>query len=287
METPLPLPLDHLLPRFDGPGVAAVVLMGSHARGEAGPQSDVDVVRLLDGSAADVPGAGSHLIDGHLVVVSDVTPAEAEAWFTRPEVAVKVIAGLRLARPLLDRDGAFAAIQQRAHAFTWDAAMQARADDWASEQMAGWAEEAHKGLEGLRRGDVGRLLNARHGMSWGLTRVMQVRRGILESGDNAFYDETARALTESADGTAGQEWVRLRTLAFGIGADGIGADGGTAHAPGLAEQVRAGLRLYVLTAQMLDSITRQRDRPLVDDTVRRIREALAADEGQEHPQSER
>lgn len=264
MSASLPFPLDELFPRFDGPGVGAVVLMGSYARGDPGPHSDVDVVRLLDGSVATAPGAGSYLIAGHLVVVSDVTPADAEAWFTRPEVAVKVIAGLRHAQPLLDRDDRFAAVQRRAHAFTWDAAMQRRADRWASEQMVGWAEEAHKGLEGLRRGDVGRLLNARHGMTWGLSRVMQVQRGILESGDNVFYEETAHALGPDS------EWVRLRALAFGIGANDV-----LAHA--LAEQVRAGLRLYVLTAAMLDAVIAAEHRPLVADTVTRIRQALSED----------
>lgn len=263
MSVSLPFSLDELLPRFDGPGVAAVVLMGSYARGDPGRDSDVDVVRFLDGSTTGVTGAGSHLIGGHLVVVSDVAPADVEAWFTQPEVAVKVIAGLRLARPLLDRDGYFAVIQRRAHAFTWDAAMQARADRWASEHMTGWAEEAHKGLEGLRRGDTGRLLNARHGMSWGLTRIVQVQRGILESGDNAFYDETAQAIGPDS------EWVRLRALAFGIGA-------ANEPAPALADQVRAGLRLYALTAGMLDTMLSAQDRPLVSDTVNRIRRTLDA-----------
>jgi hypothetical protein len=127
--------------------------------------SDVDLVRFLDGSNRRAQGAGTHLICGYLVVPSDVTPAAVEAWFTRPEEAVKVIAGLRLAHLLLDRDGSFLARQRRVHEFTWDVAMQERADRWASEQMVGWAEEAHKGLEGLRRGDIGRLLNGRHGLS--------------------------------------------------------------------------------------------------------------------------
>jgi len=33
--------------QFDGPQVRALVLMGSHARGTAGPYSDVDLVRIM------------------------------------------------------------------------------------------------------------------------------------------------------------------------------------------------------------------------------------------------
>lgn len=252
---------EDLVRRFDAAGVLAIALMGSCARGDAGSSSDVDLLRLIDGPAGP-PGAGSYLIDGRLVVVSDAGPGRVEEWFTRPEVAVTVIAGLRAARPLLDRQGALAAVQRRARAFVWDAAMQAQADAWASREMAGWIEEVHKGLEGLRRGDVGRLLNARFGLSWGLTRVMQVQRGVLLEGDNAFYGQVAEAV-----GSA--EWVRLRRMAFGI-------EGDDGRAPSLAEQVAAGLRLYGVTADLLAPALQPADAPLIAETVALIGRSLAA-----------
>ncbi len=101
---------------------------------------------------------------------------------------------MRSALALLDRDGYFAGIQERARAFAWDQALQARANQRASAMLVGWIEEVHKGLAGLQRNDVGRLLNARHGLSWGLGRVMKVHRGVLMSGDNALYDQLSRAM---------------------------------------------------------------------------------------------
>jgi hypothetical protein len=168
-----------------------------------------------------------------------------------------------VAYPLIDRGERFAGIQRRARAFTWDTVLQERADRWASQQMAGWAEEAHKGLEGLRRGDTGRLLNARHGLSFGLCRVMQVQRGILETGDNAFYEEVARAIGTNS------RWVQLLRLAFGIGS------AVAEPASSLIEQVRAGLQLYVATSQLLDTILHPQDRLVVDDTVSRIRAGVS------------
>ncbi|MCB9161994.1 MAG: nucleotidyltransferase domain-containing protein [Caldilineaceae bacterium] len=179
--------------RFDDPGVRAVALMGSHARGDAGPFSDVDLMRLV-AADSDVPGAGSHLIDGNLVVVSNVPPGTVARWFTDPVEAVKTIAGLRVGRALIDREGLFAQVQTRAHAFVWTPALQAAADAYAGEQMVGLIEEVHKGLEGLRRDDVGRLLNARFGLSWLLSHVMQVQRGVLVQGDNAFFDAMTAAM---------------------------------------------------------------------------------------------
>ncbi len=261
--------LQSLAQRFDAPGASAIALLGSYARGDQGTFSDVDLVRLHANPPAATGGA-SHLIDGRLVVVSDVGPAQVEEWFTRPEVVVNVIAGLRAGRALVDREGAFRAVQIRARAFLWDAAMQQRANAWASQQMVGWIEEVHKGLEGLRSDDTGRLLHARFGCTWGLTRVVQVQRGVLVSGDNAFYDEVAAAMGR------GSEWVRLRQLAFGVEEEGR-------RPLSLRGQVSAGLRLYALTARLIAEALRPEDEPLITETVRLIEATLGASpEGNGH-----
>jgi predicted nucleotidyltransferase len=250
-----------LAQQFDGPGVNAIVLMGSHARGDAGPYSDVDLVRFVDESAAGLAAAGSHLLDGILVVVSNVTPPQVESWFTQAEAAVKNIAGVRLAQALIDRQETFAAIQARALEFVWTTEHQHQADKYASEQMVGWIEEVHKGLEGLRRFDVGRLLNALHGLTWGMSGVMQVQRGILITGDNGFYNEIAAALGEDS------LWVRLRAVAFGV-ADVNG------RPASLRERVVAGLGLYVVTAELLGDAIQPEHEPLIAETVEQINTRL-------------
>jgi hypothetical protein len=256
----LPVVLDPLLQKHDAPGVRAFVLMGSHARGEAGPHSDIDLVYFVDDSLPEAE-AVTYLVDSQLVVVSCVTPAKVESWFSEPDAATSAIAGVRSARPLMDRQGYFAAIQTRAKVFTWTEEMQAKADQWAGNMMVGLIEEVHKGLEGLRRQDVGRLLNARFGLSWLLSKTMQVQRGILVSGDNGFYNEVAQAVGVQS------RWTQLRQQAFGI-------EGSTGRAPMLTEQVEAGLWLYVETAHLLGNSLSDRDAELVQQTVERIRQTL-------------
>lgn len=245
-----PIPFEQLIHRFDAPGVRALVLMESYARGDAGPFSDIDVVRFID--ETELTGEDSYLFDGHLVVVSNVKPGQVERWYSEPELVTEMIMGLRSAQVLLDRDGYFAGIQVRARAFAWDQAMQEHANQKASAMLVGWIEEVHKGLAGLQHNDVGRLLNARHGLSWGLSRVMKVQCGILLPGDNAFYDEMTRVM--------GQQlvWMQLLRTAFGIE----------------SEQVRAGLRLYVLTAELLAPVLRTEDRPLIAHNIQLIRKEL-------------
>jgi len=250
-----------LAARFDTPDVKAIVLMGSHARGDPGPYSDVDLVRFVEDGQDALVGAGSHLIDDRLVVISNVTRAEVETWFTQAAVAVKNVVGVRKARAIIDRDETFASIQTRAQTFTWDENLQLQADIWASHQMVGWIEEMHKCLEGLRRADVGRMLNGLFGGTFGLSNVMQVQRGVLISGDNGFYDEVAQAIGLDS------QWTHLRSIAFGV-SDVHG------RPASLRERVVAGLGLYVVTAELLSDALQPEDAPLIQQTVALINERL-------------
>lgn len=90
---------------------------------------------------------------------------------------------------------------------------------------------------------------------------MKVQRGILMSGDNALYNELTREMGQQS------EWMRLLRTAFGIESE-------EGQAPTLSEQVRASLRLYILTAELLAPVLRSEDRPLITQTAELIRETL-------------
>jgi len=122
--------------QFCEDGVVAISLMGSFAREEAGIFSDIDLVRFHD-----IDGPERHVqtsfVDQMFIVVSDVSPFQADEWFTDPEKASSCIAGVRSGKALWDPQDYFGAIQRRAHAFVWDAIMQKKADAWASERLVG------------------------------------------------------------------------------------------------------------------------------------------------------
>lgn len=258
-----------LIRRFDHRQAQALVLVGSFARGTANAFSDVDLLRLTTRAAPSLPGRGSHLVHGRLVTVKDAAPAEVETWFVRPELAVTNVPGLREGRALQDRGGVFAPLQARARAFVWDDAMQQRADAFASEELVGWIEEVHKGLVvlvGPRRGETGRLLDAEFGLSWGLNRLISVQRGVplvpLASGERWSDDWFVQV--EQAVGL-GSQWARWRRQAFGLPPD--------LPLP-VPQRVRAGLWLYVATAELLAGVLTPAAEPMVAETVRLIHEAL-------------
>lgn len=242
--------LQALTKRFDAPEVRAILLVGSYARGDAGPYSDIDVLRLVE---KPLEAAGSYLFQGKLATVSDAVLSELEAKFSAPQEAIDIVSGLRSARVLVDKDGSAKALRARAHTFAWTPELQEKADAWASKQLIGWAEEVHKGLAGLQNGDAGKLLNARFGLSWGLARVMRVQRGLLARSDNSFFSDLESAF-------AGTRWLELLRDAYGV-----------TSLP-LTEQVRAGLILYRLTAELLDAVLQDADRPLIRNTVHLIRQ---------------
>lgn len=243
--------LQALAARFDAPQVQAVLLVGSYARGDAGLYSDVDLLRL---TPSPLPDAGSRLWQDRLLNISDVNQETTETWFVEPEQAVEVVLGLRDAQVLLDREGAAEALMARAKTFVWTPDLQAKADHWASAQLVGWAEEAHKGLAGLQIGDTGRLLHAQFGLSWGLAKTVRVQRGLLSEGDNTFFTDLQAVF-------AGTRWLELLQRAYGL--TGLA----------LPEQVRAGLELYVHTADLLAPVLQDGDRAIVEHTAHLIRRA--------------
>ena len=132
----------------------------------------------------------------------------------------------------------------------------------AGKELVGWIEEAHKGLEGLRRNDIGRLLNARFGLSWGLAWVMRLHRGVLSTSDNTFYDDVT-----SVVGTDSR-WARLLRRAFGT------ATGEETCSLSLREEVESGLLLYCETFALLEKALPPDDYILIEATVQRIRSEL-------------
>ena len=136
-----------LVDRFRTPEIRAIALMGSFARGDVGRFSDVDLVRFLGQETETDSESQTHIINNRLVVVSEVTPAAVNDWFSKPEIASEYIKGVQTAKPLWDAEGHFQEIQARARSFVWDASMQEKADRWASQELVGWAEEVHKGID--------------------------------------------------------------------------------------------------------------------------------------------
>lgn len=76
-----------LAQRFWREEYGAVALFGSHARGDAGPFSDVDL-NIIGRHDGQEPPVHSHILDGRLVTVTLFAPDAVEKWFTDLDVLI-------------------------------------------------------------------------------------------------------------------------------------------------------------------------------------------------------
>ena len=91
---------------------------------------------------------------------------------------------------------------------------------------------------------------------------MRVQRGVLSASDNAFFEDVIAAAGPASN------WARQLRRVFGL------TVGGSLDCSSLHEEVRAGLRLYCETFDLLREAIPRRDFPLIEATVNRIRMEL-------------
>lgn len=256
--------LAELARRFGGAGVEALALTGSYARGDATRHSDIDLLRF----AATPPASERESyrlwpLDERLVSVTTTTIAAKRAELARPELLIWAIPGLAQARVIADTDGWLAALIAEARVFAWTPDLRAAANEYASELLAGLAEEALKLLGALERGNASAALYATVGLEMGLPRALLVARGVLLSTENEYFD-AALALAGPRS-----RWRGLLRLVAGYDAPPTGADPPRARG-------EAALWLYVEAARLLADTLLTDDRAVVAPTVARIQRALGA-----------
>ena len=257
--------LTRLAQRFGGAEVEALALTGSYARGEAGRHSDIDLLRFTMGEpTTERERYRLWLVDDRLVSVTTTTVAAKRAELARPETALWAVPGLRQARILFDHDGRLAALLAEARAFTWTPSLRHAAAAYASDTLAGLAEEVHKLLGALERDDTSAILYVTLGLQLGLTRAALVARGALVETENAYFAEALRLEP------TGSRWQRLLRVVAGYEAPPAGQS--LPHGRG-----EAALWFYVEAVRMLAEALADEDAALVTATVSRIQHARVGD----------
>jgi predicted nucleotidyltransferase len=202
-------------------GARAVVLAGSHVRGDATELSDIDLYAISRG-----PAYALRVVRGRLIAISWRTEADERRAMRQPASVGAVVPSWRSAHILHDPDGVAEALKREAAAFDWRA-ISAASDEWVAEAATGYAEEVLK-LVAARRADD-RLLAAvqRSVLVLRLPRVMAVHRRLLYETENRLWHLGAEAM--------GDEWARAQAAALGL-EPGEDAD-------------RAALQLFTLTVR--------------------------------------
>jgi hypothetical protein len=205
-------------------GAAAVVLTGSHARGTATAESDVDLVAIGTGSGYELTVRSSRLVS-----LSWRTAAAQRQQFGQPQAAGKEIAAWRAAVIIEDSAGVAGELQDLARNWSWaDVAGPAR--EWVAAELTGYAEEVHKLVAALRLGRLRVAAVQCSLLATYLAPVLAVHFQLLVDSENDLWDLVAAQ--------AGEPWRAAQDRALGL-------DGGPLDA-----RCRAALDLYAATAAM-------------------------------------
>ncbi|HUG13734.1 MAG TPA: nucleotidyltransferase domain-containing protein [Thermomicrobiales bacterium] len=183
-------------------GAVASILTGSFARGDAHPESDLDLHFIGDG-----PDYELSRVDGLLVSQSWSLAAAHRAGFRDPGRAGAAVPAWRGALILLDPDNFARELQQEATRWTWDVIGDDTLNAWVAGQITGYAEEIHKLVVAIERGRTTTAGIQRSILALRLGVVMSVNCRLLYDSENRLWDMVGEAL--------GGAWASAQARALG------------------------------------------------------------------------
>jgi hypothetical protein len=237
-------------------GADAIVLTGSHARSEAGPDSDIDITAIGDHPG----GTRMEVLDSELFSIAWRTETAERAALRDPARAGAAVPAWRSVKVLHDPRGVAATLQRDARAWRWEE-IGAACDAWVAEQVAGYAEEVHKLVAARRRDDRLGLSIQRSILALRLGPIVAVAHRILYESENVLW--------HLLDEQLGEPWRSTQAAALAIGA-------GTNRS-----SAAASLELYRLAAAAADSHLDTRQRPVVERAL-----ALISSSGEMTPEGD-
>ncbi len=208
-----------------------MVLFGSFVRGDAYPESDLDILAVGKGS--------SHLKrhDRFLASISWKTADQLRKDFRTPEGVGWAMGGWRHAEILDDPEGVASSLRREALDLDWDAVAD-QCDAWVAEEVTGLAEEVHRLVGNRQRGRTTVAAVQRSVLAFSLARILAVHRRIIYDSENQIWDLVSEAM--------GTTWARVQSKALGLGGESY------------AETCDASLELYALAAVTVQRLLNER-----------------------------
>lgn len=246
--------IQRLIARFHRPGVIGVSMAGSYTRGMQDEYSDIDLELYVDALPED--HYSLQLFDEKLVSVKYLRVADELSSLEIPERAVWAVSGLRNMHILMDESGELAKLKQAAVDFNW-APLQPLADAYASEQLSGCAEEAHKLMGGLKTANESKVLYASWGMFKNLSFAALVQAGLMIQSENRAF-----SILEEHFGKTHPAWTRAFRLSFGMDVE--------TNVPVYQTRGKASLALYEETAKLFKDIINDKHSEVIENTLQLI-----------------
>ena len=241
--------LKELLIALEGSDMLGIFLTGSLARGEANVHSDIDLKILYEHEPLEI-----HRYEyrhKRLVSITSLTQEKINFEFSKSEHAIWAVPGFRQAKILHDPFGILEQFKTKALEFDFSK-LQTQANFWASQQLQGWSEEAHRIMGGLELHDVERLVAPIWGIGEGMTRIVAVAHGVMIESENLYFKTVRVHLGLETT------WAKLQMLALGF------------ESLSLETRAHVALELYVQTVALLEPIIQAQHLAVISQTLERI-----------------
>lgn len=249
--------LQNLVSELDDHKTIGFLLTGSHARGDPTIYSDVDLIKFVTKMPLDE--SEKYFLryrENRLISISVSTVGAKIKETKKPETAVWTIPGLRQSEVLLDKNGSLAKLKRIAVDFSWQP-LQKTADEFASYNLMGNAEEAHKVLGALDRKDESSVLYGTIGLLLNLTKIIIVQRGVLIESENSFFRQAQEIIGKDS------AWSLQHKIACGFG-----------QISSIETRAVAILRLYAETAKILESVIKPTHAGVIQRAIGAIQDFL-------------
>lgn len=232
-------------------GAKAVFLTGSWARGDAHPESDLDIRAIGDGEPKKL-----HRDGGFLISVAWATREENLAMLADPAEVGSIVPGWRSAKILTDPHGIAAEFQRRAEDWEWGS-IDEEADKHVAKEMTKLSEEIHTLYTDLDLGIDAAAAATRVAIVSELVPIMAVHLRLLYGSEKELWDSVASKM--------GETWSKLQARALAQ-ADETFIQGCT-----------AAFEIFVLAAQETQGLLDDEQGQVVKHAVGLAREAASPD----------
>lgn len=254
--------LTKMVAELDDEATQAVILHGSYVRGDALPvYSDVDIVRILQETAGQYEQKRFIYRDGYLLSISSRPLSVYRTRFMQPETAIFAIPGVREARILLDKDGAFHKLQQEAWQWRWEP-LQDAANAYASQVMVAQTEIVLKLLRAFALHDLIALSEMITDLFAAVTDAVAVQLGVLVRSGNTYFHQVQESMGPQS------AWTRSHLRIAGVAVPPLS----------LKERGKEALFLYEETARLLKPVIYPEHWDVIEQTIHTVKQPLPGEE---------
>lgn len=215
-----------------------IALIGSYARGDEQPLSDIDLIFISDNPKEH----HIEIYQNHYYSLTYYTISQLEAY--KKDVH-KLLVGMKTfqqMKVIYDPHASLKNIQEAFDSFTWSSNQKTSAKYQAKEALIDYLEEVQKCLSGIKEKHIGKMLNGLYGVSYGMFSVIRLRDQIMIASDNDFYQSVMDHLDD-------KDPIKiLGPLVFNI------------ESVTLMDQLEAGLEIFMHVSNSLIKFCTQEER---------------------------